>query len=68
MSFDRIPRADLSGWAEEQDAMGWKKVVGIVAARAQGEAPRASIISSAFPRASSRDPWPASDLPIHSVG
>jgi adenylate cyclase len=39
MPFDQIQCADLSGWAGDLEAPGWKKVVGSIAALTVGEGP-----------------------------
>ena len=51
MPFDRIQCADLSGWAGDREAHGWRKVVASVAALVAGEAAAVAVPSRAAPPA-----------------
>ncbi|HEY2483230.1 MAG TPA: TIR domain-containing protein [Caulobacteraceae bacterium] len=45
--FDRIQCADMTGWAGEADAPGWRKVIASVAELVGGEAPSAAEVQPA---------------------
>ncbi|HEV2365576.1 MAG TPA: hypothetical protein VGS12_15405 [Caulobacteraceae bacterium] len=63
MPFNQIQCADLKGWAGDQDAAGWRKIVASVAELAGG-----SVREATEPPAPTRPPTaPPSDLPSVAV-